>query len=210
MKRLLAAIALLLAPASLLAAPTMYRYDTVHSQVLFSVGHNHYSRPVGRLHIAAGWLRFDPDDLGHAATALDIDLTSLDMGDPDWNKAVRGHRFLDTAHARLAHFRSTSVTPTGPQRGVLHGMLTLRGITLPVDVVFTVNRVGFTLFGMHRVAGFSGRASVNRDAFGMRSFQGSVGHVVTIRLEVEAVADAAAQTHYQAQHPHRADHATQK
>ena len=53
----------------LLAIPSMaafagtheYRYDTVHSQIVFSIDHDGYSRPFGRLHIARGWLRFDPD-----------------------------------------------------------------------------------------------------------------------------------------------------
>lgn len=56
---------LLCAAATALPAATAHAAswhdDTVHSQVLFSISHNGYSRPFGRLHIARGWLRFDPD-----------------------------------------------------------------------------------------------------------------------------------------------------
>lgn len=210
MKSLVPALALLLISAPLLAAPAMYRYDTIHSQILFSVSHNGYSMPVGRLHIAGGWLRVDPEDITHAATELDIDLGSVDMGDAEWNKAVRGRSFLDAVHDRLAHFQSTSVTKTGERTGILHGKLTLRGVTRLVNIAFTINRVGSTIFGMHRVAGFSGRATVIREAFGMHRFSGSVGHKVDLRLEIEAIADSDARQHYRQLHPPVRAHAAQK
>ncbi|HET6588256.1 MAG TPA: YceI family protein, partial [Oleiagrimonas sp.] len=135
------------------------------------------------------------------ATELDIDLGSADMGDAEWNRAVRGRNFLDAAHDRLAHFKSTSVEKTSERSGILHGELTLRGVTRMVNIAFTINRVGRTIFGMHRVAGFSARATLIRDAFGMRRFAGSVGHKVALRLEIEAIADADARRQYQQRHP---------
>jgi hypothetical protein len=100
---------LLFLPAMGHAKSASYRYDTVHSQILFSISHNGYSRPFGLLHIARGWLRFDPSHWSRSATVLDIDLAGLDMGDADWNKAVLKPAFLDLAGARYAHFVSTSV-----------------------------------------------------------------------------------------------------
>src|SRR5690349_25115500 len=97
--RLLACAALLW-PLAAGAAEHRYRYDTVHSQILFSVDHNGFSRPFGRLHIARGWLRFDPTDWSHAATELDIDLAGLDMGDAAWSAAVLKPAYLDAAKAR--------------------------------------------------------------------------------------------------------------
>jgi polyisoprenoid-binding protein YceI len=75
--RLLLFCALLLGmPFAAHAASTRYHYDPVHSQVLFSIDHDGYSRPFGRLHIAKGWLQFDTKDWSTAATELDIDLAS--------------------------------------------------------------------------------------------------------------------------------------
>src|SRR6185437_10670249 len=113
-----------------------YRYDTVHSQIVFSIDHDGYSRPFGRLHIARGWLRLDPDDLDHASTELDIDLTSVDMGDAGWDKAVCGHALLDCAQYREAHFVSHSVERTDADHGVLHGTLTLHGVSRPLAIPF--------------------------------------------------------------------------
>lgn len=172
-----------------LAATQDYRYDTVHSQVVFSIDHDGYSRPFGRLHIARGWLRFDPADWSIAATALEIDLDSLDMGDAGWNAAVCKPALLDCAQARYAHFVSTSVERKDATHGVLHGQLTLRGVTRPVDLSFTFNRLARTVYGMHTVAGFSATALLDRTAFGIDAFPHSIGQDAAVWLELEAIRD---------------------
>jgi polyisoprenoid-binding protein YceI len=183
------AAALLFLLAATPAAGASYRYDTVHSQVLFSIDHDGYSRPFGRLHLASGWLRFDPADWSTAATELDIDLASLDMGDADWNAAVCKPALLDCTHARYAHFVSTRVERTDDHHGILHGQLTLRGISQPLSLPFTFNRAAATIYGLHTIAGFSATATLDRAAFGMRANADSIGQQVTVWLELEAVRD---------------------
>jgi len=169
------------------AASARYQYDPVHSQVLFSIDHNGYSRPFGRLHIARGWLQFDPKDWSTASTELDIDLASVDMGDADWNAAVCKPALLDCAHDRYAHFVSTSVERKDDQHGVLHGQLTLRGVTKPMDLMFTFNRDARTIYGLHTIAGFSATATLQRDTYGITAFANSIGHDVAIWMELEAI-----------------------
>jgi polyisoprenoid-binding protein YceI len=171
------------------AAPATYRYDTTHSQILFSIDHNGFSRPFGRLHVAKGWLRFDPDDWSTSATEADIDLASLDMGDAEWNKAVLGGSYLDSTGARYAHFVSTSVERKDDHSGVLHGKLTLRGVTRDVELPFTVNRVGKTIYGLHTVAGFSARTTLDRNDYGITATPNAIGRTVTVWLELEAILD---------------------
>jgi polyisoprenoid-binding protein YceI len=188
---------LLLVAGAAMAHPLDYRIDTVHSQVLFSADHDGYSNPVGRLAIARGWLRFDPDDWAASKVVADIDLASADLGDKDWNKAVTGSNFLDAAKFPTAHFESGAVAKTGEHTGTLDGKLTLRGVTLPVRVEFTVNRVGATLFGFETIAGFSGSAKLDRTRFGSTAFPKAIGTEVTIRLEIEATLDRTAESDYQ-------------
>jgi polyisoprenoid-binding protein YceI len=180
---------LLFLPAMGHAKSASYRYDTVHSQILFSISHNGYSRPFGLLHIARGWLRFDPSHWSRSATVLDIDLAGLDMGDADWNKAVLKPAFLDLAGARYAHFVSTSVERKDKDHGILHGKLTLRGITRPVAIAFTLNRLARTIYGLHTVAGFSATLTLDRGDFGMTAYRNSIGQQVTIWLQIEAIRD---------------------
>jgi polyisoprenoid-binding protein YceI len=169
------------------ATTAMYHYDPVHSQIVFSIDHNGYSRPFGRLHIAKGWLRFDPKDWSTASTELDIDLASVDMGDAEWNAAVCKPALLDCAHDRYAHFVSTSVERKDDHHGVLHGQLTLHGVTLPMDVMFTFNRVARTIYGLHTIAGFSATATLQRESFGINAFSHSIGHDVAVWMELEAI-----------------------
>lgn len=181
--------AFLLPPAPVHAASAGYRYDTVHSQIVFSISHDGYSRPFGRLHIAKGWLRFDPDDWSTAATELDIDLAGVDMGDADWNKAVCKPALLDCVRNRYAHFVSSSVERKDDHHGVLHGQLTLHGISQPLNIPFTFNRVAKTIYGLHTIAGFSATAMLDREAFGITADAGSIGQQVGVWLELEAIRD---------------------
>lgn len=186
--RLLLALSCASAPlAAVHAASATYSYDTTHSQILFSIDHNGFSRPFGRLHIAKGWLRFDADDWSRSATELDIDLASLDMGDAAWNAAVLKPVYLDVDKNRYAHFASTSVERKDDTHGVLHGNFTLRGVTQAIDIPFTVNRLGTTIYGMHTVAGFSGTAMLRREDYGITATPNSIGHSVSVWLELEAI-----------------------
>lgn len=180
-------LALPLAPAH--AASAMYHYDTVHSQVLFSITHDGYSRPFGRLHIARGWLRFDPDDLSTAATELDIDMRSVDMGDKDWNAAVCKPALLDCADYPTAHFVSIRVQHKDDHHGVLQGMLTLHGVSKPLNIEFTFNRDAATIYGLHTVAGFSATATLDRADFGIDAYAHSIGASVNLWFELEATRD---------------------
>ena len=194
--RALSGLLLLAVVGIAVAHPLDYRIDSVHSQVLFSADHDGYSKPVGRLAIARGWLRFDPDDFAASKVVVDIDTASADLGDKGWNAAVTGGNFLDAAEFPLAHFESTAVTKTGEHTGTLAGVLTLRGVALPVQVEFTVNRVGATLFGFETIAGFSGQARLDRTQFGMTAFPKAIGIDVAIRLEIEASLDRTAEQEY--------------
>ena len=181
--------AILLPLASAQAAEHGWRYDTVHSQIIFSISHNGYSRPFGRLHIARGWLRFDPKDWSSAATELDIDLASVDMGDADWNTAVCKPSLLDCARQRYAHFVSTGVERMDDQHGVLHGQLTLHGVTRPMDLSFTFNRAARTIYEMHEIAGFSATAMLDRNDYAITANPNSIGAQVNLWLALEAIRD---------------------
>jgi polyisoprenoid-binding protein YceI len=121
-------------------------------------------------------------------------MNSLDMGDTAWNNAVCKPSLLDCQRYATAHFASTSVEQKDATHGVLHGTLTLHGISQPMDIPFRVNRVGKTIYGLHTVAGFSATASLDRNAFGIDAFSNSIGHNVVIWMELEAIGDSQTST----------------
>lgn len=164
-----------------------YQLDPVHTQVVFSIDHNGYSRSIGRAPVINGVLHLDEKNLAAASVSLDIDLTRVDMGNADWNKAVRASGLLNTDAYPKAHFESTSVEPKDAQGGTIHGQLTLHGVTRPLDITFHVNRVARTIYGMHTVAGISASAVLDRNDFGIKANAGSIGSTVNFWLEVEAI-----------------------
>lgn len=169
------------------ARPATYRFDTDHSQVLFSVSHEDFSRPVGRLRIAGGWFTFDPDDWSASRVDISIDLATVDLGDPKWNDAVESPQFLDANHWRTARYTGGKVERSGDKTGIIHGTLDFHGHVAPVDVSFTLNRIGNDPYAFAAKAGFSARAKISRSAFGLTRFRDVVGDEVDLRFEIEGL-----------------------
>lgn len=178
----------MLAPASPLRAET-WRFDPVHSQAWFSAEHQGFSHPQGRVRIKDGWFRFDPADWGSAGVEVVFDLASVDLGDPKWNKAVQASALLDVDRHPLARYTSQRVERIDDRHGVIHGELELRGRRHRVDVAFTLNRIANDPYAFGRKAGFSASASLSRADFGMTRYEGVVGQTITLRFEIEGIAD---------------------
>ena len=192
------------------AAPETYRFDPVHSQIWFSVSHEDLSHPLGRLHIKDGWFQFDPDDIASAKVYVEVDLASVDMGDPKWNDTIKSGQFFDVGRAATARYTSTGVTPKDTASGTIHGDLILHGVTRPVDVEFKFNRAGNDPYTFKRKAGFSASAKLDRFDFDMKRFQDVVGHDVELRIEIEGIRDSGAAKDAGAKPEEKTDDAGQK
>ncbi len=166
-----------------------WRFDPVHSQVWFTASHQGFSHPQGRVRIAQGWFRFDPDDWASAAVDVVLDLASADLGDEGWNKALRSPALLDARRRPTARYTGDKVERTGERTGVIHGLLELRGHRVPVDVAFTLNRIGNDPYAFGRKAGFSASARLARADVGIDRYQDVIGTTIELRLEIEGIAD---------------------
>lgn len=178
-------VLLLLVSGPVHAELQTYRYDPLHTQIIVFVQHLGFSNAVARLRLKQGWFQFDPDDWSSARTELEIDLASLDLGDGKWNDSVKSAQFLDLTRWPQASFRSRGVEKTTEDSGILHGELTLRGVSRPVDVAFRLNRIGVDPYRFAPKAGFSGSTRFLRSDFGMRRFADVVGDMLELRIEVE-------------------------
>ena len=191
---LLAVIATVAPGRAMAADATTWRFDPVHSQSTFFVDHRGFAHAAGRVRVAGGWFRFDPDHWSDAAVDVTIDLASLDMGDAKWSEAVRSGQFLDVARWPTARFVAHGLDTAGQPNGqaILRGELTLRGQTRPVELAVTFNRIGRDPYAFKRKAGFSARTTLQRSAFGMKRYAEVVGETIDVRIEVEGIADGQA------------------
>jgi polyisoprenoid-binding protein YceI len=185
-------IAGLAAGSSVRAEPVVYRFDPPHTQILFSADHQKFSHPVGRLKVKDGWFQFDEKDFGTAKVDVEIDMKSADIGDDKWSETIRGGQLLDAGKYPTARYISKSVEKKGDRNGVIHGDLTLHGVTKPVDVEFTLNRVGNDPYRFKQKAGFSAKATIKRADFGITRYADVIGENIELRFEVEGLRDTGA------------------
>ena len=179
-----AAVALISANAS--AAD--FRFDTVHTQLEFCVSHMGYSHSCGRAPVKSGFFHFDANDWSSARVDATIDVAALDMGNAGWSDKVRS-TFFDATRYPTARFVGKRADKADGDSGIVHGELTLRDRTHPVDLHVTFNRAGMDGYTLHYIAGFSATATFKRSAFGIDRDLPDVGDEVSVRIEVEGLRD---------------------
>ena len=131
-----------------------------------------------------GTINFDPDSPGTAAIHITVDLASASIGDSFKDQLLQGDEFFDTAAAPTATYDSTSVTANPAGGFVAHGNLSLRGMSMPQDLNFTLTGSG----AQRRVVG---HASVDRGGYGIGN--GEHGNGLDQAVKVDFAFDATRQ-----------------
>jgi len=187
-------IAVLLGTSTLLigtiapgAKAKTYTIDNDHTAVVFRVNHLGFSNVFGRFNDLAGAVDFD-GDWSAGKVELTIQTASIDTSVAKRDDHLRSPDFFNAAEFPTMRFESTGVKKNSDNRGTLTGNLTLLGVTKPVTLDVTFNKVGPhpspQMAGVE-VAGFSAKTTVKRSEFGMKTFLPGVGDEIEIWLEVE-------------------------
>ena len=87
-------------------------------------------------------IRLDPNKLEASSARIEIDLNSLDIGDPEIVESVRERNWFDTKNHPVAVFTSSSVRSLGGDRYEVRGPLTMKGRTHEVVAPFTIRMSG--------------------------------------------------------------------
>ncbi len=170
------------------AQPASYRLDPVHTRVAFAVEHAGFSRAIGTVSGSTGALLFDPDDWTSASLQVEVPMQRVDLGDEAWNRSTLGRNLLDAERFPVATFVSTRIEPVDPQRAIVSGILTLRGVSREVDMHVVLNAVKrHPLPPFRRTAGFSATLALNRSHFGIDAWPTMIGDRVELRIEAEAI-----------------------
>jgi len=181
---------LLLFAADTIAETQRWRLDPVHTQIRFTVDHQGFSRSMGLLTVRDGTLEFDPDDLSRSA-ALDVtvDVASLFIGDAKWRETVLSWQFLNARKWPTARYVAQHIEMHDAHRGTARGELTLHGKTRPLELEFTLNRIGNDPYRFGRAAGFAATTTITRSEFGMDKLLSVVGDAVELEIAAEATPD---------------------
>lgn len=184
---------LALACTPVAAQPVQYALDPVHTRVMLDIEHAGLSKAIGTVSGSQGTLVFDPADWSSARVEVSVPLARVDFGDDRWNRAVRARNLLDTERHPAATFISNRIEPRDATHAIVHGTLTLRGVSREVALDATFNAARrHPMPPFRRMVGFSATAQLSRADFGINAWPSMIGDTVGLRIELEAVRERGA------------------
>jgi polyisoprenoid-binding protein YceI len=186
MKKLFLLVTAMLAFSSLALAVDTYTIDGAHSSANFAVKHMGISTVHGRFADVSGTIRFDEKAPEKSSVTAVIKAASVNTDNATRDKHLNTADFFDTANFPDIKFQSTSIRKAGGDKYVAVGDLTIRDVTKPVEVPFTL-AAGKGMKGEPRL-GAEAILTINRydyhvsyDPTGL-----GVGKDINIELSVEA------------------------
>jgi polyisoprenoid-binding protein YceI len=187
MKRFLAAAALALATTVAFAAPLTYKIDANHTDVVASWSHFGFSNPIAHFGKVDGFITYDPAKVGDSKVEVTIPLSGLNSHVPDFDDHLRSGDFFDAANHPNITFKSTSVKSAGKDKLTVAGDLTIKGITKPVILAVTINKLGVQPMAKRDAAGFEATTTIKRSDFGVGKYAPNVSDEVKISITTEAI-----------------------
>lgn len=175
-----------------------WQLDPAHSSVTVSTKHMMITTVRGNLAVKSAEIDFDPEHPEQGSVVAILDAASIETGAAPRDEHLRSPDFLDTDRFPEMTFRSTRIEPKG-SRYLLHGDLTLHGVTRPVTLEAEVEGVVADMRGGSR-ASFTASTRVNREDFGLtwnvalESGGWLVGKELKVEIELAAVQAAAQAT----------------
>ena len=147
-----------------LPAPGAWEIDPGHTDVAFIGRHFMVTKVRGRFTDVSGRVVIAPH-LNDSKVEVNINMASVESGSEARDEHIKSSELFDVQQFPTASFRSTKVDWRGIS-GVVHGDLTIHGVTRPVDLAVTFEGYVRDPWGGDRGI-FSARTKVNREDYGI-------------------------------------------
>lgn len=167
------------------AAPARYTLDPGHTQVVASWSHFGFSHPAARFHGVTSDFQFDPEDPTKSSIVVTIPIDTVDSGVPKLDEHLKSPDFFDAKQFPTAIFKSERVERSGANGLKVSGQFTLRGVTRPLVLDVTINKIGEHPMG-GLAAGFDARATITRSDFGITKYAPNVSDEISIAITTES------------------------
>ena len=174
------------------AAPVTYQMDPNHTNVTASWSHFGFSNPVAHFGQVDGAIVYDADNVGQSSVNVTIPLAGLNAYVEKFNQHLRSADFFHAEQFPTITFKSTRVEAAGGNKLRVFGDLTVRGVTKPVVLDTTLNKIGEQPMEKRAAAGFDATTTIKRSDYGMGMYAPKVSDEVIIRITTEAVVPKAA------------------
>ena len=178
----LVGLAVVLAAQPLFAVK--FKVDHPHTNIGFSVKHMVIAKTTGSFKDFEATLELDPTDMSTFTLMATIQTASLDTNSDQRDNHLRSADFFDVANHPTITFESSKLSMMDGKY-VLHGDLTIRGVTQAIELPIEI--VGPVTTGGNTIVGFAGSTTVNRHDFGV-SWSKTLdngGLVVADNVEIE-------------------------
>jgi len=191
----------LLAVAALAALPAMtalpvqaadtYNVDASHSDVGFSIRHL-VTQVRGKFDDYKGTIQLDPAKMENSSVDFAIKAASINTGNADRDKHLRGADFFDVEKFPEITFKSKSVKATGKDQYAVTGTFTMHGVSKEITLPVTFGGTAKDPWGGQR-AGFSTETTLNRKDYGIEwnkaldTGGALLGEDVKVTIDLESV-----------------------
>ena len=125
-------------------------------------------------------IRFDPKNLAGSSVTTTIDMTSAVTGDEDRDESLPSAQWFSANTYAKATYTATKFKALGGNRYQADGTLTMRGVSKPVSLPFTLVITGDT-------AKMTSSINLNRLAFGVGTGEWASTTVVPANVRVDIV-----------------------
>lgn len=167
------------------AASDTYQFDQNHTYVLWHINHFGFSNPSGKW-LAEGTLTLDQAKPQNSTVNVTINTADISTGIPQLDEHLKGPLFFDVTKFPTATFVSNKVTVIGKTTAKVAGILTVHGVSKPVTLSVTLNKIGINPINNKMTVGFSASTTIKRSDFGMSTLLPGLGDEVKINIEAEA------------------------
>jgi polyisoprenoid-binding protein YceI len=164
-KALLCTLSLvLLLPVIAAADPIVYKVDSDHSGVSFTIRH-FVSNVPGRFKDFDGVIKYDAKNPAASSVNFTIQAASVDTANDDRDNHLRGTDFFDVEKFPTLTFSSTSVKAVDADTLEVTGEMTMKGVTKKVTV--PVELLGTAKTPRGEKAGFETAFKLDRKEYGI-------------------------------------------
>lgn len=173
-------------------ATTKWILDPTHSELGFKIKHLMISNVSGLFKRFQAEAKTEGDDFSTAKINVTVDMDSISTNNEQRDLHLRNSDFFEAEKHPELKFSSTKMEETDSNTFVLHGDLTLKGITKPVKLDVEYSGVSRDPWGGER-AGFSLTGKIRRSDWGV-NFNSvletggvALGEEVKISAEIQMV-----------------------
>lgn len=157
-----------------------YEVEPEHTQVLFGISRFGFSTYYGRFSQASGTLVFDPADPARSTLVISVPAATVSTASDKLNGVLKD--WFAVAQFPAMTFKSTKVTVTGIDRGIVTGDLTLHGVTRPLTLAVSFDGAGVDPATSKYTIGFDATGTLKRTDFGVSTFAPYIGDEVRLIL----------------------------